>query len=107
MSISTTTDRLAPPRRVQPRHLVGALLLAIGLIAAVAAIAISTTTTNASHPGARPATTTVTQPHPPAQPTGAPVSSASGATFRDPITHALITTGTPPAPQAEPGPGHR
>lgn len=107
MSISTATDRLVSPRRVRPRHLVGALLLGMGLIAVIVAIAISSTTSSAHRVSARQATTSVTQSHPAAQPTSAPVSSVSGGTFRDPVTHALLPVGTPTVPEATPGPGHR
>jgi hypothetical protein len=107
MYISSAADRLAPPRRVQPRHMVGVLLLAIGLIAIVVAIAISSNTSGTGRVSARPATINATSPHPLAVPTGATVSSVPGGTFRDPVTHALLAVGIPAAPQAEPGPGHR
>jgi hypothetical protein len=101
MSISTATDRLAFPRRVQPRHLVGGLLLAIGLIAVVVAIAISSTATSTSQT-ARLATNHPTQSQPVAQPTSAPAPSVPSGTFRDPVTHALLAVGNPPVPQADP-----
>ena len=107
MSITSATDRLASPRRVQPRHIVGALLLAIGLIAVAVTIAISSTTSTAGRLSALPGTINATQSHPAAQSTGAPASTQPAGAFRDPVTHALLTVGTPPAPQAQPGPGHR
>ena len=104
MSISTATSHLASPRRMQPHHMVGALLLALGLIAVVVAIAISTSSTTSSQPpSARPATINPT----PSQPTGAPVPSVPGATFRDPATHALLAVGSQAAPQADSSVGHR
>jgi len=107
MFISSTTDRLAYPRTVQPRHLVGALLTAVLLIAVAVAISISSTTSTAGRLSARPGTIPAPQPRSVAQPTGAPVSSAPAGMFRDPVTHALLSVGTPPAPQAQPGLGHR
>jgi hypothetical protein len=107
MFISSATDRLAYPRPVQPRHIVGALLTAVGLIAVVVVIAISSTTSTSGRLSARPGTIAAPQPQSVAQPTGAPVSSVPAGTFRDPVTHALLSVGTPPAPQAQPGLGHR
>jgi hypothetical protein len=106
MSISKAADRPSAPRRVQRRHLVGALLLAIGLIALVVTIATSSTTTSTSRVNAHPFTINATQ-SPTAQPTSAPVPSVPGGTFRDPVTHGLLAVDTPAAPQADPGPGHR
>jgi hypothetical protein len=107
MSISAATDRLSSSRCVQPRHIVDALLMAIGLIAAVAAIAIAGTTSNAGRQTARQAAMNPTQSYPAAQPTRARVSSAPGATFRDPATHELLTVHTPTAQRADFGLGHR
>ena len=107
MSISSATDRLASPRRLQPRHIVGALLLAIALIAVAVAIAITSTTSTAGRPSARPGTINATQSHPAAEPTGVSDTNLAGGAFRDPVTHALLAVGTPAAPQAQPGPGHR
>lgn len=106
MSISSATDRLASPRRVQPRHIAGALLLAVGLIAVAVTIAISSTTSTAGRLSARPATISARW-HPAVEPTGVSDTNLAGGTFRDPVTHAPHTAGIPPAPQAEPGPGHR
>jgi hypothetical protein len=99
MSISSTTDRLPSPRRMQPRHMVGALLLAIGLIAVVVAIAISSTTSTVSRPNAHPATINATQP------TDGLDSSVPSGTFRDRVTHAVLPAGTATAPQRETGHG--
>jgi hypothetical protein len=107
MSISTATDRLSSSRRLQARHVVDALLLAIGLIVSVAAIAIAGATSNASRQIASSATINQTQSHPAAQPTRAPVSGAPGATFRDPATHELLNVHTPTAQQADFSLGHR
>jgi hypothetical protein len=107
MSIPTATDRLAPPRRVQRRHLVGAFLLTIGLIAAVAVIAMSTTTSPPGPVSARPAAINATRSHPAAEPTGVSDTNLAGGPSRVPATHAPLSVGTPPAPQAEPGLGHR
>lgn len=106
MSISPATDRLASPRRGQHRNMVGVLLLAVGLIAIVVAIAISSTTSGTGRVSARPAAINATRSRPAARPTGATVSGVHGGTFRDPATHALLAIGSPAAPQAEPGPGH-
>ena len=95
MSISSATDHLVSTRRVQPRHMVGALLLAVGLIAVVVAIAISSAASSVSRPSAGPATITATPSQPTVQPTGAPLSSVPGQTFRDPATHALLPVGIP------------
>jgi hypothetical protein len=108
MSISSATDRVvASSRRVQPGHMVGVLLLAIGLIAIVVAIAISSTTSGTGRVSAGPATINAPQSHPAAQPTSATVPNVPRGTFRDPVTHALLAVGAPAAPQAEPGLGHR
>jgi hypothetical protein len=107
MSISTSADHRSSPRRVQPRHVVDALLFAVGLIVSVAAIAIAGTTSNASRQIASPATINQTQSYPTAQPRRAPVSGAPGATFRDPATHKLLTVHTPTARRADSGLGHR
>ena len=40
MPIAPATNHLAPPRRAHPRHIVGALLLAIGLAAVAITITI-------------------------------------------------------------------
>jgi len=108
MSISTvTTDRLAPPRRVQPRHMVGALLMAIGLVAVVVAIATSSITSTAGRVTGRAARINTTKPQPVVQPTGVSDSSVPGGAFRDPVSHRLLTVGSPATPAAEPGLGHR
>lgn len=64
MSISSATDRLATPPRVEPRHIVGPLLLAIDLIAVAVAIAISSTTSTVGRLSARPGTINATQSRP-------------------------------------------
>jgi hypothetical protein len=64
MSIASATDRLASPRRVQPGHIVGVLLLAIGLIAVAGAIAISSTISTAGRLSARPSTIHATPSEP-------------------------------------------
>jgi hypothetical protein len=107
MSVSTATDRLPSSRRVPPRHMVGALLLASGIIAVLVLILNSSTTSRTVHMSARPAVISATHSHPAAQATSAPVSSVADTTFRDPVTHALLAAGTPATPQAEPGLGHR
>jgi hypothetical protein len=86
---------------------VDALLLAIGLIVSVAAIAIAGTTSNAGRQTARQAAINTTQSYPAAQPTRAPVWGAPGATFRDPATHELLAVHTPTAQRADFGLGHR
>jgi hypothetical protein len=91
---------------VQPRHLVGALLLAFGVIAIVVAISISSTTSSAGGMSARPATINA-RSHPAAEPTGVSDTNLAGGPLRDPATHALLAAGTRAAPQAEPGLGHR
>jgi hypothetical protein len=101
MSISTATDRPASPRRVQPPHVVGALLLAIGLIAVVVAIAISSTTSSAGRVSARPDTINTTRSHPTPEPTSVSDTNLAGGPSRAPATHAPFPVGTPPAPQAE------
>jgi len=109
MSISSAPRRLASARFAQPRHVVGAVLLVIGLIVVVIAIANSATTTPsaASRFSARPRPISLTQSTSPAAATGAPVSSVPHGTFRDPVTHALLPADAPVAPQSEPGLGHR
>ncbi len=106
MSIASATNHLASPRRVQPRHIVGALLLAVGLIAVAVTIALSSATSTAGRLSARPATISA-RSHPAVEPTGVSDTNLAGGTFRDPVTHGPLTAGIPPAPQAEPGPGHR
>lgn len=104
MSITTATDRLSP-QRVTPRHLLSALLLAIGLTAFVVVIALtstSTTTTTGARPIGHPAR--FNQP--------APVTNTPSTTLRDPATHQLLTitpsgVDTPPAPPADSTIGHR
>lgn len=104
MSISTATaERFASPRRVRPRHVVGVVLAVIGLVAVVVAIATSSTTSTAGRVSSR----APVQSPALVQATGTPDSSVPGGTYRDPATHALLTVGTPAAPHAEPGPGHR
>ncbi|MBV8997809.1 MAG: hypothetical protein JO304_02050 [Solirubrobacterales bacterium] len=105
MSISSATDRLPSTRRVQPRHMVGALLLAVGLLAVLLTITISSTTTTASRPTAHPAAINATPSHPVTQPTDTLDSNVPSGTFRDPVTHALFPVNTPPAPQRETGHG--
>ena len=80
MSISSATDRLASRPRVQPRHIVGPLLLAIGLIAVAVAIAISSTNSTVGRLSARPGTINATQSQPARQSAAAPVSSVPGGT---------------------------
>ena len=106
MSIASATNHLASPRRVQARHIVGALLLAVGLIAVAVTIALSSATSTAGRLSARPATISA-RSHPAVEPTGVSDTNLAGGTFRDPVTHGPLTAGIPPAPQAEPGPGHR
>ena len=102
MSITTATDRLSSPQRVQPRHLVGALLLALGLIAVLVTIAISSiTTTTHSRVNAHQATINATQSHPVTQPADTLDSNVPSGTFRDPTTHALLPVAPPAAPQRE------
>ena len=107
MSISSATARLASPRRLQPRHMVGALLLALGLIAIIVAFEISSTTSSPIRTGARPAARDATQSRPSAQPTGVSAVSVPAGTFRDPVTHALLAVGTSAARRAASGLGHR
>ena len=105
MSISSATARLASPRRLQPRHMVGALLLALGLIAIIVAFEISSY--SPIRTGARPAARDATQSRPSAQPTGVSAVSVPAGTFRDPVTQALLAVGTSAAPRAASGLGHR
>ena len=107
MFICSATDRLASRPRVQPRHIVGPLLLAIGLITVAVAIAISSTNSTVGRLSARPGTINATQSQPARQAAAAPVTSVPGGTFRDPVIHALVAVGAPAAPQEEPGLGHR
>ena len=106
MSITTATERLSPPQRVTPRHRLSALLLAVGLIAVVVAIAITTSTasTGAVRPYAHPARFN--------PPTVNAVTNTPSTTFRDPATHQVLNISpsgvdTPPAPPADSTPGHR
>ena len=102
MSITTATDRLSTPQRVTPRHLISALLLALGLIAVVVAIALSTSSSS----------TGIAHPARFNQPTVNPSTNTPKATFRDPATHQLLTISpsgvdTPPAQPADSTIGHR
>ena len=106
MPIAPATNHLPPPRRAHPRHIAGALLLAIGLTAVAITITITSTTSTASHLTARPATINP-RSHPTVEPTGVSDTNLAGGTFHDPITHTPLTADTPPPPHAEPGPGHR
>jgi hypothetical protein len=103
MSVSTVAHRLTSPNRMQASHMVGVLLLAIGMVAVVVAIATSSTTSSAGKLSARPAAINAT----PSPSAGGATPSVPGGTFRDPVTHALLAAGSPAAPQAEPGLGHR
>ena len=107
MSTSSPTDRLASPRRVQPRRMVTGLLLAVGLLTLAVVIASSSTTSIAGRMSARPTTINTPPRRSVTQPMADPMSPASGGTFRDPVTHALLAVGSTAAPQAAPGLGHR
>jgi hypothetical protein len=61
MSISSATNRRASPLRVLPREAVGVLLLALGLVVAIA-ISSATSTTGPVSPHSRPIR--ATQSHP-------------------------------------------
>lgn len=107
MSISSAPDRLSSPRRVQPRHLVGGLILAIGLIAVVVTIAISSTATRTNPQTVHPATISAAQSHSATRPMPAPVSSLPTGTSRYRVTGPLVAVGIPDRPVAAPGLGHR
>ena len=107
MSISSATDRRSSLRRVQPRHLVGGLLLAIGLIAVLVTIAISSTATTAGRQSAQPAPLSATQSHPATQPMPAPVSDVPTGTSRYQVTGPLVALGTPDRSAGARGLGHR
>ena len=96
MPIASTTNHLAPPRRAHPRHIVGALLLAIGLTAVAITITITSTTSTASRLTARPATINP-RSHPTVEPTGVSDTNLAGGTFHDPVTHAPLAAGILPA----------
>jgi hypothetical protein len=107
MSISSATDRLASPPRVEARHIVSALLLSIGLVVVVIAIAISSTTSTDGRLGTGPRPLDGPRSHALTGLIGAPELSVPIATFRDPVTHAALAAGAPATSQAEPGLGHR
>jgi hypothetical protein len=92
MSISSATDRLASPWRVQARDVVVALLLAIGLAVVVIAIAVSSTTSTDGRLSARPRPIEALQSHAMTGLIGAPELSVPSGTVRDPVTHAVATT---------------
>ena len=102
MSITSATDRLASTRRAPSRPMVGALLLVVGLIAVVVAIAVSGTASTDGRLSAgppridAPALTGLI---------GAPDLSVPGGTFRDPSSHALLAVGTSAVPQRASGHG--
>ena len=106
MSISSATDRLSTPGRVQPLHLAAALL-AIGLITLVVAIVISSTTSTDGRLSAGPRALDAPRSHAMTGLIGAPDLRVPSGTFRDPASQALLAAGTRAAPQAEPGLGHR
>ena len=104
MSISSATDGLASPWRVQARDVVGALLLAIGVVVVVIAIAVSSTTSTDGRLSARPRPIEALQSHAMTGLVGAPELSVPSGTFRDPVTHAVATTARP---AGSGGLGHR
>jgi hypothetical protein len=100
MSVSVATDRPTVTRRLSSGRIIGGVLVALALIAAVVAIAFSDSNSspsgNVAPTGAR----------------GQAAAVAAPATLRDPVTHALIPLTTPAASdpsqiRGTPGPGYK